>query len=327
MHLHSILAITDFSTQAEHALDRAALIAAAHQARLRILYFTESVTHGFLNPGGRLAQRARQLARRHDIAVDAVTRPCNSLSDIVKESGSADLLVVDERRHRTLSSLWRGTEVTQLLRHCPCPVLVVKQQPSNHYNSMLVATDFTADSLALVRYGSGFDVNSELELFHTRRAITHDKPSLAKASVEREGVFRRETHRILQGRRFALTDSFDTRLSRVDWVHGDFDPARQTLIRQKISGADLLVVGKERRSTLADVFMGSVAQRLVKSADSDVLVVPHGHSASSRAAGKARMQIDLNCGPGKLPVVRRRAIWQTGETAVYPSPSMRSSWP
>ncbi len=308
MHLHSILAITDFSTQAEHGLERAARVAAAHQAKLRIVYFTESATHGFLNPGGRLAQRARQLARRHDITVNAVTRPCNSLGDIVREAGSADLLVVDERRQRTFSSLWRGTEVAQLLRRSPCPVLVVKHAPSTHYNNMLVATDFTVDSLALVRYGSDFDVNSELELFHTRSTRRHAHPSLAQEAAERESAFRQDTHRLLQGRRFALTDSFDTRLSRVDWVHGDFDPARQTLVRQKISDADLIVVGKERRSMLADALLGSVAQRLVTSADSDVLVVPHAYSAPSRAAGRARIRTDLNRGHRKLPVVRQRAI-------------------
>ena len=157
MHIHSILAITDFSTQAEHALDRAALVAASHQAKLRILYFTESATHGYLNPVARLAQRARQLARRHDITVDAVTRRCNSITDIVKEAGSADLLVVDERRELTFASLWRGSELAQLLRRSPCPVLVVKQEPLKDYSNMLVATDFTADSQALLRYCLGFD--------------------------------------------------------------------------------------------------------------------------------------------------------------------------
>ena len=308
MHLYSILAITDFSTQAEQALDRAACVAAAHQATLRLVYFTEFATHGFLNPGGRLAQRARQLARRHGITVEAVTRPCNSISDIAKEASSADLLVVDERPQRPFTSLWRGTEVAQLLRRCHCPVLVVKQAPSKHYNSLLVATDFTADSLALVRYGSGFDRHSELELFHARRTLSNALPSLTKAAVEKETAFTQETQRILRGRHFALTDSFDTRLGRVDWVHGDFDPARQTLVRQKTSGADLIVVGKEKCSTLVDRVLGSVAQRLVKSADSDVLVVPHGYSACSRAAGKARMQTDLNYRHGKLPVVRQRAV-------------------
>ena len=292
MHLYSIFAITDFSTQAEHALDRAARLAEAHQAKLRIVYFTEFATHGFFNPSGRLAQRARQLARRHNITVEAVTRPCNSITDIVKESASADLLVVDERPQRSFSSLWRGTEVAQLLRRCQCPVLVVKQPPSKHYGSLLVATDFTADSLALVRYGSGFDRHSKLEIFHARRTFSNSRPAFTKASVKKETAFMQETHCILRGRQFVLTDSFDTRLSRVDWLHGDFDPARQTLVRQKTSGANLIVVGKEKCSILADLVRDSVAQRLVTSAASDVLVVPHGYSASSRTAGKARIQTD-----------------------------------
>jgi nucleotide-binding universal stress UspA family protein len=308
MHIHSILAITDFSTNAEHGLDRAALVAAAHQAKLRLLYFTESATHGFLNPSGRLAQRARQLARRHNITVDAVTRTCNSSKDIVREATGADLLVVDERHQRTFTRFWRGTEVDHLLRYCHCPILVGKQKPSKIYSLMLVATDFTAGSLALVRYCSGFDVNSQLELFHARRTINNASSALAKVSIERETAFRRETHELLKDRLFELADSFDTRLNRVDWVHGDFDPARQTLLRQKTSGADLVVVGKDRRPALADIVFGSVAQRIVKAADSDVLVVPHGYGEPSRLAGKARMQTDLNYGHGTLPVVRQRAI-------------------
>ncbi len=308
MQIHSILAITDFSTQAEHGLDRAALVAVAHQAELRLVYFTESAIHGFLNPSGRLSQRARQLARRHHITVDAVTRTCNSLSDIVKKASSADLLVVDTRRQRTLPRFWRGAEVDQLLRHCPCPILVVKKKPSQIYSLILVATDFTARSLALVRYCSKFDVNSQLELFHARKPINNASAALAKAAGEREAAFRHETHQSLQNRLFEIADSFDTRLSRVDWINRDFDPARQTLLRQKTSGADLIVVGKDRRAALADIVFGSVAQRIVKAADSDVLVVPDGYGTPSRLAGKARMQIDLNHGHVMLPVVRLRAI-------------------
>ena len=38
MRLHTVVALTDFSTAAEHAVDRAAQLAAAHQARLHLLY-------------------------------------------------------------------------------------------------------------------------------------------------------------------------------------------------------------------------------------------------------------------------------------------------
>ena len=42
MPIHTILALTDFSIQAEQALDRAALLAVTHQARLRIVYASDT---------------------------------------------------------------------------------------------------------------------------------------------------------------------------------------------------------------------------------------------------------------------------------------------
>ena len=65
MRLQTIVALTDFSTAAEHALDRAALLAAEHKARLHLLFGAEQPDPKFVDPQARLAQRARQLARRH----------------------------------------------------------------------------------------------------------------------------------------------------------------------------------------------------------------------------------------------------------------------
>ena len=42
MKIHTIAALTDFSTEAEHALDRAALLGAKHQAQLILVYGAES---------------------------------------------------------------------------------------------------------------------------------------------------------------------------------------------------------------------------------------------------------------------------------------------
>ena len=166
MPIHSILALTDFSTPAEHALDRAALLAARHRARLRILYADEVPSLKFSDPFARLQQRARQLARRHGIAAEALAHSGDMLHAIVQHAARADLLVLDPRQHRAKPTFWRGTTLDQLMRRCPCPVLVVKQAPSGPYGHMLVAVDFTPESSKLVRYASGFEGDSALELFH-----------------------------------------------------------------------------------------------------------------------------------------------------------------
>ena len=54
MHLQTIVAITDFSAAAEQALDRAAMVAADHHARLRIHYGTDTPDPKFTDPHARL---------------------------------------------------------------------------------------------------------------------------------------------------------------------------------------------------------------------------------------------------------------------------------
>ena len=72
--------------------------------------------------------------------------------------------------------------------------------------------------------------------------------------------------------------------------------------------ADLVVVGKNRVSTLADFLFGGFAQRLLSWATSDVLVVPHDHQTSSRAAANLRIKAELGDGRGSLSVVQRKTL-------------------
>jgi len=93
MHLQTIVAITDFSAAAEQALDRAAMVAADHHARLRIHYGTDTPDPKFADPHARLEQRARQLARRHDVAVVAARQGTGDVvADALAATAGADLL-------------------------------------------------------------------------------------------------------------------------------------------------------------------------------------------------------------------------------------------
>ncbi len=72
MRLHTIVALTDFSPAAEHALERAALLAGVHGAQLRILFAADGPVARFDDPQARLVQRARHLSRRHGLQVQAL---------------------------------------------------------------------------------------------------------------------------------------------------------------------------------------------------------------------------------------------------------------
>ena len=149
MTIQSILALTDFSSHAENSLERAARIASNHQARLVLMYSAEEPNAKLVDPLTRLAQRARQLARRYNIQVTALTRSGEVPADVVAQAHHADLLVLDH-----------------LLPRCHCPILVVKTTPSQPYTRVLVSVNLNTAAHALVRYANGFEATAELELFH-----------------------------------------------------------------------------------------------------------------------------------------------------------------
>jgi nucleotide-binding universal stress UspA family protein len=303
MLIHSILALTDFSTPAEHALERAALLAVRHRARLHILYADEVPSLRFTDPFARLQQRARQLARRHGIAAEALAHSGAMVDATLHHATRADLLVLDPRPHRARHAFWRGTTLDQLMRRCPCPVLVVKQAPCGPYRKALVAVDFTPDSSKLVRYASGFESDSALELFHALN--TDNEPGLRAggASAEVIAAYRKAVLQDAQERLIRFSDSLDTRRNRAALAARCAEPARHIAVHQAFTGSDLVIVGKRRRPALVDFMFGSVARRVVSRADCDVLVVGHDHRAPTGAAAKHRMHSLLRPQTRPLPLV------------------------
>jgi nucleotide-binding universal stress UspA family protein len=308
MRIHSILALTDFSTPAEHALDRAALLAVRHRARLRIMYADEVPNLRFSDPFARLQQRARQLARRHGIAAEALAHSGGMVDAIVRHAARADLLVLDPRHHRVAYAFWRGTTLDQLMRRCPCPVLVVKQAPSRPYRHLLVAVDFTPESKKLVRYASGFEGESALELFHAFNTFDESGVRSDAGSTEAMQAYRQAVLQDTQNRLIQFSDSLDTRRNRASVADGFAEPARQIAVHQDFVRSDLVIVGKRRDSTLVDFVFGSVARRVVSLVGCDVLVVSHDYQAPSGAAAKRRMQSLLQIEASQLQLVSRRAV-------------------
>ena len=295
MNIKSILAVTDFSTAAEHGLERAALIAVRHQAKLRIIYGAEVPNPGLADPASRLRQRGRQLARRHSIKVEVLEHTESMLDDLVKQARSANLLVLDHRRHRTLHTFWRGTTLDQLLRRCRCPILVVTQKPCERYERMLVAVNFTVESEKLVRYASSLDAESELELFHSFDALYGAGLRANKDSRDAMSEYRKVARQGAPDRSLRVSDFFDTRRNRVtSLVDSSSDPAREIAMHQSFIRSDLVVVGNKRNSALVDLMLGNVAKRLLYWVDSDILVIPHDYQAPTSDVAKERLRTPLH---------------------------------
>lgn len=295
MNIKSILAVTDFSMAAEQGLERAALMAARHQAKLQIIYGAEVPNLGLVDPMARLQQRGRQLARRHSTPVEVISNTSNMLDDIQRYARSANLLVVDHRSERSLSAFWRGTTLDQLLRRCQCPILIVKQEPQENYKRVMVAIDGTVQPQRLVQFASGVGGHSELEVFHSFEALKTAGSNDGAHSNDALRMHRRTVRPDSPRRAIRFSDYFETRRNRVTSLTGRrSEPGREIAAHQNFAQSDLIVVGNKRRSTLADFLFGNVAGRLVNLASSDVLVFPHDYQAPSGALATDRILTLLN---------------------------------
>ena len=299
---HSILAVTDFSPRGNNALDRAALLSVAHGAALKLAYLAYP---GEAPPGDavtRLAHHALHLSQRHGIRARAVSRLAFIVEELLPEVSCADLVVWGTASVKNLRSFFMGQPLDELLRSARRPVLVVRRGAEHEYRSVIVAVDLTKASQRLIDLGFALTKSAQVELFHAVSTINEGKLRYAEVSDRAIKAYRSECRRYAQDRMFWLTDWYDTRRNRVLSAVGHGEPARQTVVQQQNSGAELIVVGKQRSSLLGDLFFESTAKRILGySNGTDVLVVPHDFEPAYGASAASRLSIE------KLAVRRVRA--------------------
>ncbi|MDM0116321.1 universal stress protein [Variovorax sp. J22R133] len=284
----SILAVTDFSARGHNALSRAAQLCAEHGATLKLIYFSYPGEPPPPDAECRLAHHALQLGQRHAIRVHSVSRAAFAPEDILPAARCADLLVWGTAPVRGIRPFFRGQPVAGVLRKCQRPVLVVREAANGPYRSLVVAVDFSQASRCLVELGFALGKDAQVELFHAVSTANEGKLRYAEVAEQAIKAYREECRRYAQDRMFWLTDSCDARRNRVQSTIGHGNPARQVVVQQQRSGAELIVVGKHPSSAAVDFLFESVAQGVLRHGTGDVLVVPHDYQAamSARAANR-----------------------------------------
>ena len=282
MNIGSIVAVTDFSAHGNHALERAAQLSATHGAPLQLMYSPPDGDPANPSAAVCLAHASRQLAQRYSLNARPIAKVANSVAHIAEEARSADLLVLAQWRYPALRAFWLGPLSERVLRRSDCPLLVIKSVPHRRYSRILVAVDLTAQASALVGVASAIEPDSGIELFHTISTQIESKLRFAHVSGDIIEAYRNDCLRRARERMERFAGSLDVPSHRISHAVGRGDPGRQAAIRQQADGAGLVVVGKRRSSRLTDLLAGSVAQSVLRSASSDVLVVPHDSRSVAR---------------------------------------------
>jgi len=286
-----ILAATDLSAPARHAVARAFSVAAATGAQLTLLHVLDQMGLERLRalPGGsaqaveqrlldearqRLGQMVAELGPRHSVGAGVRLVSGRVLAAILDEADALDaqLVVLGARGEGHLGRMLLGTTAERLLRRSIRPMLVVKQFPHEAYRRVLVPVDFSPWSRLAVELARAVAPTAELILLTAFEAPFEAK--LRYAGVEEEvlnrylAAARQEALQRLQ----ALADGFGLRPgeSRLLARHGE--AARVILHEELEQDCDLVCLGKHGQGMLEELLLGSVTKHVLAESVGDVLV-------------------------------------------------------
>lgn len=279
-----ILCATDLTERSTHAWHRAASLARETGARLTLLHVVEphqperiarmQANRAYVE----LLTVAERAAGPQGILVDVVVRRGAVRETIAATAAEwqADLIVVGAPRSRRLDSVV-GTTAERLVRTAKRAVLVVRREVQGAYRNVALAADLSDASLAMMRTAVHL---AALDRASATVIHAHYPPydgMLRSAGVEESQIrsYRRSAGQEAERRLRTISAASGLLQARTRVVIGGESAAAAIGGVLELERPELLVVGASRWFLLKRLLLGSVADRLLRAATCDMLVVPH----------------------------------------------------
>lgn len=279
--MKKILVPTDFSEQADNALQIAAAIAAKNGAEIHLLHVLDvSLGGGFgFNTMGeptstsmmdqvyivqligitkkRLEDVAQNLKVASNVNVSAVVQTGHIYGSIsvYAEEEKFDLIVMGTKGASGLKELLVGSNTERVVRNATCPVLSVKNiRPDFTVNKIVFASNFESDQLTAVG-----QLKTMQELFN---AHVH----LVYINVPNNFV----GTRVMRAKANEFVQRYQ--LSKYDFTVYDDNSEEEGIIHfAEEVGADIIAVATHGRTGLGHLLSGSIAEDIVNHANRPVL--------------------------------------------------------
>lgn len=288
--MKSIMLATDFSERSDRALRRAVLLAGQSGATLKVVHVVDD------DQPRRIVDLEKELAESLLRDVRVTMRDVDGIectTDVVcaaPHRGIAqsvaqfrpDLLVVGPHRRQALRDVFVGTTAERTIRSVDCPVLMANAPPLGPYRRALLTTDFSDDAghAAHVFVTLGLAQRMRVAMLHVfnvpelHLALSHMMGPDERASIiaDQRKIAARNLSALAGCAEMSKADQF--------LRHAKRRPAQEILSMAKMERIDLIVVGTHGKSVLSRVFLGSVAEEVLRAADCDVLAVPSKAPAS-----------------------------------------------
>ncbi len=296
--LQSVLMATDLSVSALVAQRWAVAIAASHRSHLDLVHAVHLAgwATDFLEIDARIPNEIESACREKlgDLARSGRTEdldvawhqlngePSTAILEFAAARGSG-LIVVGTRGQKTLDTLLLGSTARRVVQHADCPVLSVQPQstpPSGPIRRILVATDFSRESVAALQFASMLlrtSVRSEgcpeILLLHTfivpYDLLSTDGFTSAAAGLEQWNTAQTDVENRLEA--LAHEHHGDEIEVLTRGVEGY--PPDVIVEQARTRHVDLIAMGTHGRTGLSHAVLGSIAEKVIHEAPCPVLTV------------------------------------------------------
>jgi universal stress protein E len=305
LSIKKILVIIEPEADSQLALDKALRLARKSGAALELLiadhstyledgYYFDPIQAADLRKehlaaNRRLLEEMATVIRKQGftVEIDALwgNPPYEQVIDKVLKS-QPDLLVQSTRHHERIARLLLSHQDWQLLRYCPCPILLVKDEPWKDKPVVLVSVDPTHandkpaeldDRLTEMGTTVASLTGGSAHIFHS--CYQMPVSGIYPVKVD-ESVYREETAKLLE--KYSIAES-NLHLSEEE-IQKSLPATADSL------NADLVVMGAISRSRLDRFFIGNTAEKLLDRLHQDVLVLkPEGFTDRVKKARQVNL--------------------------------------
>lgn len=287
--VRTIIAALALEMDGDPVAARALQLARRHEARLVFVHVIEDgALHdpAFPAPRGDAGALLRTLeqdaaARLREMAGDDLSRaveivvaagkPFEIITEIAKRE-AADLVVIGPGTARNIREKVFGSTADRVVRSASGPILVVRSPADQAYARVAVALDFSASSIAAAQAAIRLAPDAATELVHVVEIPLAFEQAMRKAGTPQAEIDRYRKAKAREARkemRAAVADT-DLAQARLRVVHGAAGDALLRLARR--GKTDLIALGTQGRTAIAQALLGSVARRVLQAASCDVLV-------------------------------------------------------
>ena len=294
--LNNVLLASDFSQASENALEHAAVIAAKNDATLHVLHvhvLLQDVYGEEKFPERERYQEAldrfgsqglEKIQPRFQVPIKKATRrDVSAASAIVEytEQESIDLVIMGSHGHAPFRRAFLGSVARDVIRHSPVSVLVVGQGEhhalkKDKYDIIVAPVDFSKSSEHSFREAAALcqTHHAKLVALHVVSDTPHPAYYVSAGSKLLEVFPHLEKH---------AREELENWVKNAHLEHEQVDTLiAEGRVHKKINeiaanyGADLIVIGTEGMSGIDRFLLGSVTNKVLRTAPCPLLAVKSG---------------------------------------------------